>query len=139
MSTYIFPQIFLALLFWNHYYSKSYSYTSDSLKVSRLCVGQPSDLTEFFQCTGLHCDSTQWFQTAKTCPKIYSLKVISRIFPSKFQKIDLISVSGHCMHFILKICQTVLDISMTSQFHEFLNSIFGVILLFGPTVWRAND
>jgi hypothetical protein len=81
----------------------------------------------------------QWFQTAQTRQK-YSLEVISRIFPSKFQKIDLISVSGHCMHFILKICQTVAGIiSVTSQFHEFLNSIFGGILLFGPTVWRAND
>ena len=64
---------------------------------------------------------------------MYSLEVISRIVE------DLISVSGHCMHFILKICLTVAGISKTSQFHEFLNSTLGGILLFGPTVWRAND
>ena len=33
----------------------------------------------------------------------------------------MISVSGHCMHFMFKICQTVADINMSSQFHEFFN------------------
>ena len=46
-----------------------------------------------------------------------SLGVISRIFPSKFQLIHLISVSGNCIPLIFKICQTVVGISMICQFH----------------------
>jgi hypothetical protein len=34
-------------------------------------------------------------------------------------------VSGHWMHFVLKIRQTVAGISMTSQFKDFLDQIFG--------------
>ena len=37
----------------------------------------------------------------------------------------MISGSGHWMSFIFKICQIVVDISVTSQFYEFLNPIFG--------------
>ena len=37
---------------------------------------------------------------------------------SKFQQIHLISVSGHYMRIILKVCQTVADTSMIRQFHE---------------------
>ena len=52
--------------------------------------------------------------------------MISRIFPSKFQRIhmSMTSVSGHWMHFIFKIRQTVAGIFITSQFHEFLLSHF---------------
>ena len=32
-----------------------------------------------------------------------------------------ISVSGHCLRFMIKTCQTVLDKSMICQFHEFFN------------------
>ena len=53
-------------------------------------------------------------------PKISSLDVISRIFPNKLEQINLISLSGHDMHFIFKICQTV----AASQFHEFYESHF---------------
>ena len=45
--------------------------------------------------------ATQWFQVAKNQPKIRSLDEISRVFPSKFQKSQLTSVSGHCISFIL--------------------------------------
>ena len=38
-----------------------------------------------------------------------------------------------------KICQRVADMSMTSHFHEFLNFIFGGILLFGTTVGLRRD
>ena len=55
-------------------------------------------------------------------PKIRSFDVISRVFPNKFQQIHIISVSGHCMRLVLKICQTVAGISKTSPFHEFLGS-----------------
>ena len=51
--------------------------------------------------------------------------MISRIFQIKFQQIHLISVSGHCKCFIFKMCQNVAAIRITSQFHEFLNLIFG--------------
>ena len=80
----------------------------------------------------------QRFQTAKTRqPKISSLDVVSRVFLRKFQPNHITSVSGHCMQIILKFCQTVADISMTSQFHEFLNHIFGGILQFGPAELRC--
>ena len=60
--------------------------------------------------------------------------VVSGIFWS--QQIYIISVSGFRMHFIKfisKICQTVVGIGMTSQFHEFFCLIFGRFLLFRPT------
>ena len=38
------------------------------------------------------------------------------------------------MHFIFKICQTVVAVSMSSQFHEFFNLIFCEFLPFGPAV-----
>jgi hypothetical protein len=40
---------------------------------------------------------TQWFQTVDNCQKLSSLDVFLRIFPSKFQQIYLISVSGHSL------------------------------------------
>ena len=55
-------------------------------------------------------------------PKISSLELISRVFPCKFQQIEIISVSGHQIHFILKICQSAPDISMISRFHDFFQS-----------------
>ena len=47
-------------------------------------------------------------------PRISSFARISRVFQSKFPQIHLISVSGPCIYFILKIC----------QFHEFFYSNF---------------
>ena len=45
-------------------------------------------------------------------PKISSLYiVISRVFSIKFHQIQLINISGHCIRFTFKSCQT--------QFHEF--------------------
>ena len=41
------------------------------------------------------------------------------------------------MHLIFNICETVADVSRTSQFHEFFNFIFGGFFLFSPTVGRA--
>ena len=52
-------------------------------------------------------------------PKISLPDMISQIFPSKFQQIHIITVSGGCVPFTLKIYQTVVGISMISQFHEF--------------------
>ena len=66
--------------------------------------------------------------------KIMSLVVISRTFPSKFQLISIISVSGYCVHFTFKTCQIVSGKSMTCQFHEFLNLFFGGFLQFGSTM-----
>jgi len=67
--------------------------------------------------------------------KISSPEVISRIFPTKFQQIHIISVfrSFHSLH-TFKICQTVVGISMISKIHEFFNLIFGGFLQIGPTV-----
>ena len=35
----------------------------------------------------------------------------------------MISVSGHFMNFILKMCQSVASINVTNQFHDFFNII----------------
>ena len=61
--------------------------------------------------------SSQRLQIAKTRHKISSLDVISRVFPSRFQQI-YIYFRFRRASFILKICQTVADISMVCQFHE---------------------
>jgi len=66
---------------------------------------------------------------------------------TKFSRSDFmnyskqVSASSHNFRFrsfhslyIFKICQTVVDISMISKFHEFSNLIFGGFLKFGPTV-----
>ena len=39
--------------------------------------------------------------------------------------IHSISVSGHGIQFIFKICQTVVGLSVTNQFHDFLNLFHG--------------
>jgi hypothetical protein len=51
---------------------------------------------------------------------------------SKFQQIHFISISDHCLLF--EICQTAAGKSMNSQFHEFLNLIFGGFFPLVPTV-----
>ena len=53
------------------------------------------------------------------CLKPAKIKWFHEIFPSKFQQIHIISVSGHCMWVIFKICQTVAGFSMIGQFHDF--------------------
>ena len=60
--------------------------------------------------------------------------MISRICSGNFQQIHIIPVSGDYSHFISKICQIVAGTTMISQFHEFFDPIFGVVLRFGPTV-----
>ena len=61
----------------------------------------------------------KWLKPAKI--KFY-LMWFHEFFPNKLQQINLTSFSGHDMHFIIKIRQTV----AASQFHEFLCiSIFG--------------
>ena len=61
-------------------------------------------------------------------------KVISRDFPSwKFLQILRTSVSG-CLNYTFKICQTVAGTSTISQFHKFLNLVFGGFLQYDPTV-----
>ena len=64
-------------------------------------------------CTVLHSDLL-WLKPAKNK---FSWSNFAN-FPSKFQQIPTISVSGHSMPLIFKICRT--GISMMSQFHEFL-------------------
>ena len=73
----------------------------------------------------------QWFQIAKNPPKIRSLDVISRIFPS-FSKFTWFPVSGHWTHLILKICQTLEWQVCNQSISRIL--FFGGFLLFGPTV-----
>ena len=53
-------------------------------------------------------------------------------------KIQIASIFGHCMCFILKICQIIAGISMHANFTIFLHLIFGGFLLFGPTVRRRR-
>ena len=71
------------------------------------------------------------YKLLKSAQNKLTFKEISRIFLSTFQKIRILSVSGHCMHLIFKICPTVAGVSMMSQF---LNLIFGGFFQFCPTV-----
>ena len=65
-----------------------------------------------------HRDDAQWFQIVKTCDKISSFDVISRVFSSKFQqKLQLFPFPGLKFH-------TQNLSSMISQFHEFLKFYF---------------
>jgi hypothetical protein len=64
-------------------------------------------------------------------PKIRSIDVISRVFTSKFHQIHIISISGHCMHLLLKICQTVAGITMIGQFPKYF--------FFGSNFWWGFD
>ena len=60
----------------------------------------------------------------KNPPKTSSLDVFLRFFQSKFQQIQMISISGHCAHFIFKICQNCCrhnyDQSISRLFNQFL-------------------
>ena len=58
-------------------------------------------------------------------------------FSCKTLHVQTVSVFGHGLHYILKICQTFPGISMINQFHEFLDLIFGGFLPFGPIVRQA--
>ena len=58
--------------------------------------------------------------------------MVLRVFPCKFLQIQIAVISGHCRHYIIKICQTVTGM-LTSQVYEFLYLIFGEFLLFSPT------
>ena len=74
----------------------------------------------------------QWFQMVKIRHKIGLLVLVSRTFHRNSQPIYIILVSSdrNTLHNknVSNCC------SMTSQFPEFFNPIFGGFLLFGPTV-----
>ena len=57
------------------------------------------------------------------CLKSAKIMWFHELFPSKFQQIHIISVSGHCMWVIFKICQTVAGWIMIGQFHDFFFQI----------------
>ena len=76
---------------------------------------------------------------AKNPPVIESLHFFQCNFKSPFKETIRISVSGECMSFIFKICQTVAVISMISQLHRFLNYFLADFLAFGPTVRRQQQ
>ena len=69
----------------------------------------------------------------KNLPIISSIEAISRIFLREGPQIDIISVSDHCMHFILQNLPNCFR-HKYNHFQEFLNLIFGGFLLLGPTV-----
>ena len=74
------------------------------------------------RCTALSAIA-QLLQIAKTRQKIWSLDVISQVFPCKLLQIYITSVSG-CLRFIFKTCRIVAGVSMICQFHEFLKFYF---------------
>ena len=77
-----------------------------------------------------HCGS-KWLKPAKN----KFTEVISQVFTNKFQPSHIVSVSGHHISFIFKICQTVAGITIMSRFHDFFfNLIFGGFFQIGPTV-----
>ena len=65
---------------------------------------------------------------AKSCHKISSINVISRVSRGKFHQIDVYFCFPR-ISFTLKSCQIVAGISTVRQFHEFLKSYF----------WRVFD
>ena len=69
--------------------------------------------------------AAHWLQMAKTRPKTSSLDVIWQNFPNKFHQIQMLSIFGHCRHFIFTFFQTIPGISVISQFHEVLNLVLG--------------
>ena len=73
----------------------------------------------------------------KSATKISSLVAISRVFPWKFLQIHITSISG-CLYFSFKICQTIAGTITISQFHEFLNLLFGGFLQYDSTVRRRR-
>ena len=84
--------------YWSFYLS-----LFSSTIIDKISIGfQFSDVQDGARHSG---GDAQWFQMAKNPPKIRSLDAISRIFPGKFQQNPMISVSGHCMHLIFKICR----------------------------------
>ena len=77
-----------------------------------------------------HCGS-KWLKPAKN----KFTEVISQVFTNKFQPSHKVSVSGHRISFIFKICQTVAGISMMmSILRIFFNLIFSGFFQIGPTV-----
>ena len=60
---------------------------------------------------------------AKSCHKISSINVISRVFLSKFHQIDMYFHFPR-MSFTLKSCKIVAGISTVRQFHKFFKSNF---------------
>ena len=87
----------------------------------------------------LRCFRSPMVQNNQNQPKIRLLDVISRIFPSKFQQIHLISVSSHCKRFIFKIRQTVAGTSITSRFHDFFKSHFWRVFAIWPKYLQLGD
>ena len=69
----------------------------------------------------------KWLKPAK---KNY-LQWFHEFFQNRFQQIHLISVSSHCKRFIFKMCRNDVAIRITSQFHKFLNLIFGGFFVIG--------
>ena len=80
---------------------------------------------------------SKWLKPAKN-KFTGSLDVISRVSPSKFQQIQIISVSGYSLSLIFKICQAVAGINIIDLFHERFNLIFGGFLIFVPIVCQAK-
>ena len=64
--------------------------------------------------------------------------MISQVFPRNFQQIHIISISGHCVPFIFKICQTVAGTSRIRHFHDFSNQMFGGFFVNWPSCEPAR-
>ena len=76
---------------------------------------------------------TQWFIIDKT-----RQINVSRIFPCKFQKININSVFGHCTHLTFKICQIIASISLSGQFNDFLKSYFLAGFCYLAQMWGTR-
>ena len=81
--------------------------------------------------------SPHWFQIAKSCHKISSINVISRVFSSKFHQIDMYFRFPR-MSFTLKSGKIVAGISTVRQFHEFFKSNFRRVFVLWPNCTVAQ-
>ena len=59
-------------------------------------------------------------------------------FSSKFQHVNVTSVSDHCLLFAFKICHIIAGPIMILLFTDFFNLIFGGFLQFSPTPCTAG-
>ena len=69
----------------------------------------------------------RWFRKAENPPKICYAYCNFTNFQSKFWKIHINSISGHCIHFTLKTCRLkVLPVNFTNFFDLYFWQVFPI-------------
>ena len=104
------------------------------------CLKSSINALDITQASGKLTATFPWKRRSTKVPtgwnslKISFPKVISRVFTCKFQNINIASVSGHSGRFIFKLLQAQ---SITSQFHDFYESLFWQVFVIWPNSMPA--